>query len=87
MRQPVTEPHDWTDENGTVRHAAIATYGDTIHSFISYNTFISQVTAGDKYIYVGNFYPALSPQEVEGDPTGIMMVDHIVGNVELGKMN
>src|SRR5438552_14802987 len=33
----VTEPNDRSDENGSVRHAAIATYGDTIHSFISYN--------------------------------------------------
>src|SRR5258708_7571024 len=32
----ITEPRDWSDENGSVRHAAIATYGDTIHSFISY---------------------------------------------------
>ena len=31
------EPHDLTDDNGTVRHAAVHTYGDTIHSFISYN--------------------------------------------------
>ncbi len=30
------EPYDWKDENGTVRRAAIKTYGDTIHSFISY---------------------------------------------------
>ena len=34
----VTEPHDLNDANGRVRHAAIATYGDTIHSFYSYNT-------------------------------------------------
>ena len=33
----VIEPHDLKDENGSVRHAAIATYGDTIHSFLSYN--------------------------------------------------
>lgn len=33
----VVEPHDWKDDNGNVRHAAIATYGDTIHSFLSYN--------------------------------------------------
>ena len=32
----VVEPHNWSDENGSVRHAAIATYGDTIHSLISY---------------------------------------------------
>ncbi|MBA2335473.1 MAG: VOC family protein, partial [Blastocatellia bacterium] len=31
------EPHDSKDENGSVRHAAIGTYGDTIHSFISYD--------------------------------------------------
>jgi 4-hydroxyphenylpyruvate dioxygenase len=86
----VTEPHDWTDENGTVRHAAIATYGDTIHSFISYNSAQSDGSNGssaDKYSYVGTFLPGFQPQEVAGDPTGIMMVDHIVGNVELGKMN
>ncbi len=34
----VTEPRDLSDENGRVRHAAIATYGDTIHSFYSYDS-------------------------------------------------
>ena len=34
---PVEEPHDHGDENGVVRHASIATYGDTIHSFLSYD--------------------------------------------------
>jgi len=76
---PVTEPHDLADENGSVRHAAIATYGDTIHSFISYNT-------NNGHNYNGIFLPGFVEQTVEGDPTGIMLVDHIVGNVELGKM-
>src|SRR5215216_1593282 len=35
---PIIEPRDLTDEHGTVRHASIATYGDTIHSFLSYVT-------------------------------------------------
>jgi len=85
----VIEPRDLTDENGSVRHAAIATYGDTIHSFYSYNSprAGSESNGGDKYSYVGTFLPGFVAQEVEGDPTGIMMVDHIVGNVELGKMN
>ena len=78
--KPVIEPHDLTDENGSVRHAAIATYGDTIHSLISYNT-----TNGHNYN--GVFLPGFIEQSVAGEPTGIMMVDHIVGNVELGKMN
>lgn len=77
---PVTEPHDLADENGSVRHSAIATYGDTIHSFISYNT-------NNGHNYNGVFLPGFTEQNVEGEPTGIMMVDHIVGNVELGKMN
>ena len=80
------QPHDMTDENGTVRHAAIATYGDTIHSFYSYNTPKGDGDS-DKYSYVGPFLPGFVEQNVEGEPTGIMMVDHIVGNVELGKMN
>src|SRR5262249_18148672 len=76
----VEEPHDHSDENGSVRHASIATYGDTIHSFISYN-----VENGNHY--KGPFLPGFVAQEVAGESTGIMMVDHIVGNVELGKMN
>ena len=69
------EPRDVTDEHGTVRHAAVKTYGDTIHSLISYKD------------YRGVFLPGFQPKEVAGKDTGIVRVDHIVGNVELGKMN
>ncbi len=124
--KPITEPLDLSDENGTVRHAAIATYGDTIHSLISYQKggnphgskgvngngakfTASNADAGatppayaagsdsggnaseneraNGYNYNGIFLPGFVEQTVEGDATGIMMVDHIVGNVELGKMN
>jgi 4-hydroxyphenylpyruvate dioxygenase len=77
----VTKPRDLQDENGTVRHAAIQTYGDTIHSFFSYNT------KHNGHNYSGPFLPGFEAQEVAGESTGIMLVDHIVGNVELGKMN
>ena len=30
----VTEPHDLTDEHGTVRLASIAAYGDTVHTLV-----------------------------------------------------
>ncbi len=93
---PVTEPHDLADEHGSVRHSAIATYGDTIHSFISYGVGSPRVSSPhvskgsaighSTYDYHGPFLPGFVSQEVEGEPTGIMMVDHIVGNVELGKM-
>ncbi len=93
---PIVEPRDWSDENGSVRHAAIATYGDTIHSFISYNGVSNSTTtngpssngsAAGKHTYVGPFLPGFQAQPVDGEPVGIMIVDHIVGNVELGKMN
>jgi 4-hydroxyphenylpyruvate dioxygenase len=100
----VTEPRDWKDANGSVRHAAIAAYGDTIHSFYSYNSSSHvnkdsnghgknpSVTAGGSdlsktHTYNGPFLPGFIEEKVEGEPVGIMLVDHIVGNVELGKMN
>jgi 4-hydroxyphenylpyruvate dioxygenase len=71
----VAEPHDLTDERGTVRRAAIRTYGDTIHSFLSYKE------------YDGAFLPGFTRAEVPGEPVGIVTVDHMVGNVELGAMS
>ncbi len=76
---PVEEPHDHGDEHGVVRHASIATYGDTIHSFLSYNN-------DNGHNYSGVFLPGFVENRIEGEPTGIMLVDHIVGNVELGQM-
>jgi len=107
----VIEPRDMQDEHGTVRHAAIQTYGDTIHSFISYDngkraSSVSSPTVREgadngystnenpkseienpKSKYTGVFLPGFVEQKVEGEQVGIMIVDHIVGNVELGKMN
>ena len=91
---PVTEPRDLADENGSVRHAAIATYGDTIHSFISYGGNLhgskdvnANADTSNGHNYNGVFLPGFVPQDVAGEDTGIQLVDHIVGNVELGKMN
>jgi 4-hydroxyphenylpyruvate dioxygenase len=116
--RPVEEPHDHGDENGVVRHASIATYGDTIHSFLSYSRVSSPhvskgsgsangdvengktppataggtesaaaATAPTSYAYSGPFLPGFVAQEVAGEEVGIQLVDHIVGNVELGKMS
>jgi len=103
--EPVIEPYDWKDDNGAVRRAAIKTYGDTIHSFISYAdgrrastgegggataTSVSGTAAAPAeitYVYSGAFLPGFVEQMVPGDEVGIVLVDHIVGNVELGKMN
>ena len=45
------EPHDVTDEHGTVRIAAIATYGETRH------TLVQRVVDGHRY--AGPYLPGL----------------------------
>jgi 4-hydroxyphenylpyruvate dioxygenase len=72
---PALEPRDVTDKQGTVRRAAVRTYGDTIHSLLSLKN------------YSGPFLPGYATSDVPGESVGIDRVDHIVGNVELGKMN
>ena len=66
-----------TDGNGTVRTSAIATYGDTIHQFVE---------RGD---YQGRFFPGFEDMDVApaNGEAGLKGIDHVVGNVELGKMN
>jgi 4-hydroxyphenylpyruvate dioxygenase len=72
---PAVEPRALADEHGSIRHAAIRTYGDTIHSFISYDT------------YNGPFLPGFVAAPQPASDAGLLRIDHIVGNVELGRMN
>ncbi len=72
--EPVREPWDMEDENGVVRRATIKTYGDTVHSFVS-----------DKG-YRGPFLPGYVADPVPTEDAGLLRFDHMVGNVELGKM-
>ena len=58
-----------------MRLASIAAYGDTIHTFI------------DRNGYDGPFLPGFEPRERGGDDAGLLTIDHIVGNVELGAMD
>lgn len=74
----VENPHDLEDKQGRIRKAAIATYGDTIHTLI------------DRSNYDGIFMPGFESLEspIENiEPVGIQYVDHCVGNVEKGRMN
>ena len=72
------EPQRLEDEFGTIELSAIATYGDTIHTFVN---------RGD---YAGPFKPgyvAVSGDAVADAGVGLETIDHVVGNVELGRMN
>jgi 4-hydroxyphenylpyruvate dioxygenase len=73
----VREPAMSEDTFGRVVRASIATYGDTIHSFVQRDA------------YDGVFLPGYQPiaEPMPAPETGIAAIDHIVGNVELGKMN
>ncbi|MBR7825428.1 4-hydroxyphenylpyruvate dioxygenase [Actinospica sp. MGRD01-02] len=72
------EPHEVTDEHGTVVLAAIATYGETRHTLV------------DRSRYQGPYLPgyvAREPIVAAPEKRYFQAVDHCVGNVELGKMD
>ena len=72
----VREPSEASDDAGTVRLATIRAYGDTLHTFV------------ERGAYHGAFLPGYVAEEVapSGGDTGLLAIDHIVGNVELGAM-
>jgi 4-hydroxyphenylpyruvate dioxygenase len=75
------EPHDLADEHGTVRIAAIATYGQTRHTLIDRRDYSGPYLPG----YVGATTRVTRP---DGHPRRLFQaIDHCVGNVELGRMN
>jgi 4-hydroxyphenylpyruvate dioxygenase len=75
------EPHDLTDEHGTVRIAAIATYGETRHSLIDRSRYTGPYLPG----YVARTSALQRPQDA---PRRLFQaLDHVVGNVELGRMD
>jgi len=75
------EPHDVTDEHGTVRRAAIAAYGETRHTLIDRSRYDGPYLPG----YVVKTSTVTRP---EGAPKRLFQaVDHCVGNVELGRMD
>jgi 4-hydroxyphenylpyruvate dioxygenase len=75
------EPHEISDEHGTVRMAAIGTYGETRHTLI------------DRSRYQGPYLPGYVERSSgyvkrDGAPRRLFQaIDHCVGNVELGKMD
>jgi 4-hydroxyphenylpyruvate dioxygenase len=74
----VSEPVRSEDEFGSIELSAIATYGDTIHTFVNRSD------------YAGPFKPgfvSISSNGSASSGVGLTNVDHVVGNVELGRMD
>src|SRR6516225_116657 len=77
----VTPPTLLEDQHGVYEYATIRAYGDTTHSFVNRDR------------YRGAFAPGYEPLDPERyspksfHPAGLKAIDHIVGNVEEGKMD
>ena len=71
------EPTVEEDEHGRIVRSGIYTYGETLHIFV------------ERKDYHGTFLPGFQPWNptYRPEPIGLKYVDHMVGNVELGKMN
>jgi 4-hydroxyphenylpyruvate dioxygenase len=75
------EPHDLTDEHGTVRIAAIATYGQTRHTLVDRSAYSGPYLPGYVERHASIVKPADAPKRI------FQALDHVVGNVELGHMD
>jgi 4-hydroxyphenylpyruvate dioxygenase len=74
----VRQPETLSDAAGEARIAAIAAYGDTIHSFV------------ERRNYQGVFLPgfvAVEGADAIARPVGLKFIDHMVGNVGWGEMD
>ncbi len=72
----VREPEWLDDDFGRVQISSIATYGEVVHSFVA------------RADYAGPHLPGYVAVEPNGaTPVGFTLLDHCVGNVELGKMD
>ena len=74
----VREPETLRDADGVARVASIATYGDTIHTFV------------ERRDYNGPFLPGyrvVAAEDTVSRPVGLQHIDHMVGNVGWGEMN
>ena len=71
------EPQTLEDENGIVKMSGIFTYGETVHLFI------------ERKNYRGLFMPGFQKWESHYNPdeTGLLYVDHCVGNVGWNQMD
>lgn len=71
------EPYTMKDESGEVVISGICTYGETVHLFI------------ERENYQGVFLPGYRKWESDYNPseTGLLYVDHCVGNVGWNRMN
>jgi 4-hydroxyphenylpyruvate dioxygenase len=74
----INEPHWVEDDSGKVQLATIATYGEVVHTFVDRSQYGG--------VYLPGYVAQPSPNGAPGG-VGLKAIDHVVGNVELGRMN
>jgi 4-hydroxyphenylpyruvate dioxygenase len=77
----VSPPTEVKDDSGFIINASIRTYGDTVHSFVERKNYTGLYWPG----FVA--YSKIFPRAKKIQQAGLKMIDHVVGNVELGKMD
>ena len=75
----VVEPHWIEDDFGRVELATIATYGENVHTFVNRKEYTGPFLPGFQEVARTNGRPATG--------VGLRAIDHVVGNVELGRMD
>ncbi len=78
--RPVRPPWVETDEAGELRLATVGTYGETQHTFVDRTRYRGSV------LEPGYHTDNLPPAPV-GEPVGLVAIDHVVGNVEQGRLD
>jgi 4-hydroxyphenylpyruvate dioxygenase len=77
--KPVRAPWTEEDDQGVLTLAQIGTYGQTVHTFV------------DRSNYTGprlepGYHTEHLPPAPDGAPVGLGAIDHVVGNVEQGRL-
>src|SRR5579884_2638857 len=70
----VSPPTAQENEDGILVSAQIKTYGDTIHTFV------------ERHGFKGAFAPGFKSVDKKSAGTGLLIIDHVVGNVETERM-
>jgi 4-hydroxyphenylpyruvate dioxygenase len=76
----VTAPTKHEDEHGVYQSATIRAYGDTTHTFVNRDRYHGVFAPGFKKIDPERYSPSTFR------PVGLRTIDHVVANVEEGKM-
>jgi 4-hydroxyphenylpyruvate dioxygenase len=81
---PLQEPEVLTDEHGKLTVAAIAVYGDTVHSLVQRDDYSGSYRPG--FVAVPARLPGAGGSAASSE-VGLHTIDHVVANVHLGDMD